>query len=233
MWSKKVIAVLLVLLLSGCAKAETMEKQIRFALNQAKEDPYPAINQQKQYYGYYLPPDIGRRKSTLFSEVLVKDGYTIVMNFKSRAVIEAATSSSQREAQEVEQEVLKELLGHASYETIEGGYAFSGYYQMMDGFVYPFTCKVLENDADTVAIALETQYMDSFTIVDRSCADQYARVMLKMAGALKIEEERLLADFSLYDAYRNDEESDVQMRDTFDEEGYLIDFDHRETDTPD
>ena len=54
-----------------------------------------------------------------------------------------------------------------------------------------------------------------------------------MAGALKIEEERLLADFSLYDAYRNDEESDVQMRDTFDEEGYLIDFDHRETDTPD
>lgn len=229
------ILIACILLLTGCSSDEFMEKKVLLALENAIDNPYPAVNHQKKYYGYYLPKDIGRRKSTKFSEVLEKEGYTIVINFKTRSVVEESIllTTHHKKERTINQEVLSKMLGHISYEKVKHGYIYHGYYQMLDKSIQPFTCKILNNDKNNVAISFTSSYMDGFTIVPKVSAHRYASLLLKMASAFRIDEEKILKDLSLYEAYQNDKESNNHMKEVFGEEGYLVDIGNRETHTPD
>ncbi len=87
---KKVFAAVLCLIcLSGCGSSDSdLPERILEELNElAAMEPLSGSNRTKRRYSYYLPKGMGQRDANELSEVLMKDGYRVIMNFDPGAIV--------------------------------------------------------------------------------------------------------------------------------------------------
>ena len=232
---RKWVCLSIMLLMSGCSSEPVEMTMIDTLKSIPFQDGYAFTNHRKPYYNYYLPMKVGRKISTPLSEVFEKDGYAIVMNFKPSAVITDAYYRQKltEEEQNRQSEALKELVGHVTYRKETEEMVYSGHYQMLDESVYPYECRMILNDDDSMVVALTSKYMDGYCVVPKVLAPSYAKLMIRMVSAVEINQDKVLKDFSLQEAIQADEENEEALIDTFGEEGYLVDLNNRETNTPD
>lgn len=82
-------AVLCLMLLSGCGSSDSdLPDRIVDELKQiAAADQRSGANRTKRRYSYYLPKGMGQRDANELSEVLMKDGYRVIMNFDPGAIV--------------------------------------------------------------------------------------------------------------------------------------------------
>lgn len=82
-------AVLCLMLLSGCGSSDSdLPDRIADELKQlAVADQFSGANRTKRRYSYYLPKGMGQRDANELSEVLMKDGYRVIMNFDPGAIV--------------------------------------------------------------------------------------------------------------------------------------------------
>ena len=86
---KAFVAMLCMILLSGCQGAKSdLPDRILKELNELTTQEFQGgTNRFKRRYAYYLPQGMGQRDSSELSEVLIKDGYRLIMNFDPGAIV--------------------------------------------------------------------------------------------------------------------------------------------------
>ena len=86
---KKVLAVLL-LLLTGCSisRSEESEKKMEDDIEAVLSADYDQPNYTKEYYAYYLPPDIGRYSGDALSNTFNYAGTSFIMNLNVDSILD-------------------------------------------------------------------------------------------------------------------------------------------------
>lgn len=195
---KKLAAVILAsLLLGGCAiSEEDLPNQILTQLQGLQNQELAAgNNMKKQYYSYYLPPGVGRRDSNALSEVFMKDGYRVIMNFDPSAIVINAFYKETQEDVETAASVNTEFQAPSMKEE-DGKIVYTGNYLTNTYQVHPYTLQVVSNQ-DSYLLYLDGEIVKMYTFVPRAEVTSMMKMMLRMMASIKYDEKYVLQNFSM------------------------------------
>lgn len=192
---KRLALICCVCLLSGCASSyEDLSPRIMTQL-QDLHDQEAALgnNMNKRYYSYYLPQGMGRRDSNELSEVFIKNGYRVIMNFDPSAVVIDTfyTKDSDDENKDKEQAVEEVTL------TQEDGIdKYTGIYQRKDGSMYPYVLQVIRNN-DQYLLYLDAKITKIYAYVPSGEVMSFLHAMTQIASSIQFDKELVIEDFSM------------------------------------
>lgn len=202
---KKAIVMLVCLwMITGCSDAKQDLPQRILQQLQTLPEQTLAIgpNQVKPLYSYYLPVGIGRRDSTELSEVFVKDGYRMVLNFDPSAVIirsyyqeqvvDTQTSPSQK------QDVMASFVP-PKMEQQQGKWIYTGNYLTSNREIFPYTLQLIENE-DSYLLYFDATLLKLYTYVPAGEVPSMLRSMVSIASSLEYEKEAVLKQYSMKSA---------------------------------
>lgn len=197
---KKLFAALLcVLLLGGCANSsEDVPDRILAQLQNLKEQALSiGNNMNKPYYSYYLPPSIGRRNSTVLSEVFMKDGYPLVMNFDpSSIVIDHFYQSGGEEIGNGDRSELADEFLLPQMREENGVYTYTGNYLTSMNHVYPYTLQIAQSSGQYL-LYLNGGMVKMYTYIPAASVSSFLRSMILIMSSIQYDETSILADFSI------------------------------------
>lgn len=189
------VAFLTLLLLGGCAiSEEDLPDQILVQLQGLENQELAAGNNMKKpFYSYYLPPSIGRRDSNELSEVFIKDGYRMIMNFDPSAIVinafyksEDTDTSASVKPEFLEPEVKQE----------QNKLIFTGNYLTTTYKVHPYTLQVVQSN-DFYLLYLDGEIVKMYSFVPRAEVESMLKVMIRIMSSLNYDEEYVLQKFSM------------------------------------
>lgn len=197
---KKLAAALCcVLLLGGCAISDddlpnAIQEQLR-ALPQMELTV--GNNMNKKFYSYYLPPGVGRRESNALSEVFMKNGYRIVMNFDpSAVVIHKFYENSEEETEEAtSNQVMDQFLEPKL--TVEGDkYTYTGNYLNIDKQVQNYTLQVIQSE-ERFLLYMDGTIVKLYTYVPSGEVSSSLKAMVRIMSSIQYNEDLILQNYSL------------------------------------
>lgn len=227
-------------LLCGCVDTKTIADDIQDTLLKVnKMERIPGSNMNKYYYNYYLPAQVKRIESNEMSEVFQSDGYDIIMNFDTSAIIinnyynetsktsdatgSASPALTQKELQNVEKKIGKDKT-----------MVFSGRYENSVYQDYPYTLTIAQGTSEDYVMHLDGTVVDFYSVIPAAKVNSTIKIMMKIAKSLRFERDLVLRDFSMRRAQQNKKQNLDYLSEKYPEEGYLIEIeDHRETTSPD
>ncbi len=211
----KRLSILLIstLLLCGCSAVSTESNSVMKTLEQLYSLSMPSYtNMKKQYYSYYLPKGVGRRNSTQTSEVFVKDGYPIIMNFDPSTIVmneHYTTISSSDEKEETNTETQKSLLHvtDVSEEMLQkvniieddmnvGKKTFEGYYRDIEDRVYRYQFLLVPN-GNQYFLYFQSPIVSVSSIVPKVEVEHMINTMVILAKSIDYHEKNVLQGFSM------------------------------------
>lgn len=175
---KKVLAVLL-LLLTGCSisRSEESERKMEDDIEAVLSADYDQPNYTKEYYAYYLPPDIGRYSGDALSNTFNYAGTSFIMNLNVDSILDEESDSL----------LIRE----------DGAiYTSDGEYTDVEGTVHPYSISIHALSRG-YACYVHTSYTDYFAIADYVSAMQLPVKMMRIARSVHIDKTRIENDFNL------------------------------------
>lgn len=202
---KKVFAAILCfLVLCGCESQEAELKQRIYdelsVLSTELESP--GSNRMKSYYSYYLPQGIKQRDANSLSEVFVKDGYRLIMNFDPSAVViknyyndtEEAENDTQTAAS-MDQEQIAELI-QVHMEEQDNKTLYTSNYMNFDGELFPYTLQLIKSEG-AYLVYLDGSLVKLYTYLPAGAVPSALRSMYLLMTSVSYDKEKVLEDFSL------------------------------------
>lgn len=239
---RKVIAsIICLVLLSGCVDQKTISSDVKSLLKDIqKMDRIPAGNMNKKYYSYYLPSGIKRSESTEMSEVFSVDGYDLVMNFDSSAVIINNFYQDTKKTKAVDinsgatsnhdKSVLQKV------KTDKGKnneIIYTGYYESNNYQNYPYELILAPGVEEDYIIHMKATIVDFYCVVPVAQVETMIKTIFKISKSMIYDRELVLADFSMRKSILSKKENLDFVTKNFPEEGYLVEVeDHREISSP-
>lgn len=231
------------LLLSGCAKAEIGSDAMRSILKQSTQNhARPSTTMTKKYYNYYLPGEVGRKASTPLSEIFRKDGFEIIMNFNASAIIidrfylneESDKKDSSKEAKSLSLASLskKQKLSITMKKDKSGNMQYRGVYQNGNDRYFPYELFVQTLDKKQYLLHLNGTIVDFYALIPAAQINPAVTTMMKIMQSIEYDKKQIVADFSLKKAEQNRKDNLNYLNGRYAEEGFLVDQDYRETESP-
>lgn len=183
---KIVCCMLLILTLGGCAKTD-VDKEIQSVLK--KEEKVKAISyitNQKKYYSYYLPPEVGRMKSTQISEMFKKNNISFVMNLDISSIVIDEYYTEKDMDKKVNEAEKKDKL-RAYYGTVKNTKK-----EKID-----YCVKIEKMKNNEYYLILDTDIVDFYTIVPKTEIKNILKAEFKILKSIKTKKDLILKDFTL------------------------------------
>lgn len=202
---KKVFAAILCLfVLCGCESREAELKQRIYdeldSLSTKLESP--GSNRMKGYYSYYLPQGIKQRDANSLSEVFVKDGYRLIMNFDPSAVVikNYYTKSEENEedaktAASMNQEQVAELTKVQMQEQ-DNKTLYTSNYMNADRELFPYTLQLIKSEG-AYLVYLDGSLVKLYTYLPAAAVPSTLRSMYLLMTSISYDKDKVLNDFSL------------------------------------
>lgn len=199
---KAFAAVLAVSLLSGCGSQIEIPQRVMKQLNAfAQESITVGSNRHKGYYSYYLPKGVGQRDSNELSEVLIKDGYRVVMNFDPSTIViknyyeEKAETETQEETKpETSDQELNPSAPQMDKQDTK--IIYRGSYRNAAQEIMPYTLQLLPNNGYDL-LYLDGSLIKLYAYVPKSEVMAMLRMMFTIMGSVEYDETKILQDYSL------------------------------------
>lgn len=174
----KYISILLVMMifLSGCTKmSDDLSAEISNKINVALSDKasYPTYNH--EYYFYSIEPSVGRIDSTLTSNTFSYNGTKFIMNLNIPNILGTASEDNKLSSSTV--------------------YENSGEYIDYNDTNHNYVLYVYEVSYGKI-IQLTTDYMVFYSVCSENETPALVEVMLDIAKTIKIDENKIKADYS-------------------------------------
>lgn len=173
---KKLLAVAL-LFLSGCAlTANERETYLVERVEAVLEAQYDQPNYTKEYYAYYLPPDVGRYSGDEVSNTFHYADTDFIMNLNVNYIL-----------YDIDERMVEE----------EGAvFTKQGSYHDAEGIEHSYTILIHELTRG-YSCYVHTDYTDYFAVCNLYSALQLPARMLRIARSVHIDEMRIQNDFKL------------------------------------
>lgn len=179
-------------LLSGCGKeTEDLNTILKEAMNQtAQETMNTTLDMNKKLYSYYLEPGIGRRESNQTSTILLKQGYSFVMNLDISGIL-------------IEQYYQDSVDETTSSYTLENQIAkLNGSYTDYSFQQKNYELVVYELNTETYLLTLQTPYFNFLAQVPYGAIKPIAVEMMRVARATKVHKSLVIANYSLKESVK-------------------------------
>lgn len=208
---KRISILFLCVLLCGCHFKEMGTTSFMQILERFDSIEMPSYtNMQKKYYNYYLPKGVGRRKSTQTSEVFVKNGYPIVMNFDPSMIVMnehyKTTSPTNEEVKSdtirgvpYNEEEHKELLTKVTMSEDKKGtgkVSFKGYYKDIKDRVYSYQF-ILIPDGTQYCLYFQSDIVNICSVIAQVEIESIMHIMMMLAKSIDYHETEVLQNFSM------------------------------------
>ena len=205
---KAFAAVMCLLLLSGCiSQADLPQRVLEQLTTFAKETGTVGINRRKGYYSYYLPQGVGQRDANELSEVLVKDGYRVVMNFDPSSIVIKNYYGDTEETDETtktdtakapqKQDVLKQVeLMEPTMDKQPTKIVYRGNYLNATQEVLPYTLQLMASNGYYL-VYLDGALIKLYAYVPGGEISAVLRAMLTLMISVEYHETKILKDYSL------------------------------------
>lgn len=197
---KWIVALGCVAFLCGCQSQAELSMRVLTQLQQLPQQKLSiGVNQVKPLYSYYLPAGVGRRESNELSEVLLKDGYRVIMNFDPSAIV---IHTYYRESQEDTQTTptqKQELIKQFQVPTMEQDgekWIYTGNYLTTNQEVFPYTLQLLKHE-DSYLIYFDTTLLKLYTYVPEAEVSSMLKMMVLLSSSLEYEERAVLQQYSM------------------------------------
>lgn len=200
------------LILSGCGSNDgDLPQRVLDQLAQIPEQQLSAgSNHTKQFYAYYLPADMGRRDSNQLSEILIKDGYRMIMNFDPSAlIIEQYYTEKQEDEPEpmpIEKKDLLEQFVEPQMMQEDTTWIYTGNYLTSSLEIYPYTVQLIQNE-DAYLLYFDGTLIKLYTYVPEAAVSSMLKSMITIASSLEYEKEAVLKTYSLKSLEENRQET--------------------------
>ena len=206
---RKVFAAILCLfVLCGCESQEAdFKKRIYDELGTlSTELKSPGSNRMKSYYSYYLPQGIKQRDANSLSEVFVKDGYRLIMNFDPSAVViknyYSDTKDSGKPAENdaetsatLSKEQIAELLA-VHMEESDNKTLYTSNYMNVDQELFPYTLQLIKSEG-AYLVYLDGSLVKLYTYLPAAAVPSALESMYLLMTSISYDKEKVLQDFSL------------------------------------
>lgn len=180
---KKIFVFVLALcLLCGCGTGQVdYQKLLETSLAAVNEKPKDTANHTKDYYAYYLPPDVGRLSGDETGNTLDWYGTKFVINLNIAGIVEETkqTDTSER----------------VLFDEDKAVYKVHGTFEDMSGFTHNFQVMIADLK-DSYASYMHTDYVDFFAVSDLLTAVKLPAKMLRIARSVRVDQQRVVQDFS-------------------------------------
>ncbi len=180
-----ITAVILLVLLSGCARkaeAKDLEQQIdRCVADALSEKTTLYRTNKKKYYSYYLPKYLGRRDSSQASDTFVMQNTEVVMTLNASNVI-----------------VERYYANNASYGILVNDKAlFSKVYtgSSSSTAIFRFAVNVFEI-GEEYYLTVRTRYFDFIAHADPACIPDIVRDILRIARNVSVDSDEVILAYS-------------------------------------
>ena len=182
---KKIFAYVLVAsVLCGCSAEQTDYRTIlESSLAAVNELPKDTANHTKDYYAYYLPPDVGRVSGDETGNTFDWNGTKFVMNLNIAGILEKNEKSGD------------DLSDEPLFDPDKALYTLNGMYKDATGFEHDFDVMVADLK-DGYACYMHTDYADYFAIADLLTAVKLPAKMLRIARSIRVDQQLVVQDFS-------------------------------------
>ena len=182
---KKIMLLLLCLLLTGCSNQNTIDIQSAFdeAINSAIALPSGIADNNKNYYAYYLEPEIGRIYSDETSSIFKYHDTKFIMNLNISKIVNAMNYG----------DIIPKTI------KLDDNYLVAyntGTYYDYDNSVYDYEAMIYQLNNDTYYVCLDTKYV---TLAAKGSILQMLEVikpMLKIAKTIRIDKENIMVAYS-------------------------------------
>lgn len=202
---KAFAAVMVLILLSGCGSRTDIPQRVMEQLTAfSKKSITVGSNRSKGYYSYYLPKGVGQRDSNELSEVFVKDGYRLVMNFDPSAIViknyyteTASESEDQAETTLQKQDALKQPERmEPTMDQQTAKIVYRGNYYNAAAEEFPYTLQLLQSNGYYL-IYLDGNLIKLYAYVPSGEVVSMLRAMLIIMSSIEYDETKILKDYSL------------------------------------
>lgn len=181
-----ICCMLLIFTLSGCVKTD-INKEVQSVLK--KEEKVKAISyitNQKKYYSYYLPPEVGRMKSTQISEMFKKNNISFVMNLDVSSIV-IDEYYTENETEEKIRKTEKNDKVKTFYGTVKNSKK-----ETLD-----YSVKIEKMKNNEYYVILDTEYVDFYAIVPKTEIKNILKAEFKILKSVRIQKDLVLKDFTL------------------------------------
>lgn len=231
------------LLLSGCARVDIDSDAIRGLLKKSTQNhARPTATMTKKYYNYYLPGEVGKKESTPLSEVFRKDGFEIIMNFNASAIIidrfylngelDKKEQSSKSKSLSLTSVSKQQKQSITMKKDKSGNMQYQGIYKNGNNQYFPYELFIQTLDGKQYLLHLNGTIVDFYALIPAAEIKPAVTAMMKIMQSIEYDKKQIVADFSLKKAEQNRKDSLNYLNGRYAEEGFLIDQDYRETESP-
>lgn len=201
---KKVFAAILCfLVLCGCESREAdLKQRIYDELGTlSTELQSPGSNRMKSYYSYYLPQGIKQRDANRLSEVLVKDGYRLIMNFDPSAVVikNYYTQTDQEADADTSASIDKEKAAELTAVHMEeqgNKTLYTSNYLNANRELFPYTLQLMKSEG-AYLVYLDGSLVKLYTYLPAAAVPSALKSMFLLMTSVSYDKDKVLEDFSL------------------------------------
>ncbi len=223
---KVLIATILMLNLSGCFSK--LEASIDEIVNQVMKDSLTQAipeftNIDKDYYRFYLPKDVGRKKGDLASNILIFNDNPFIMCVNvSNVVKDHYYYETQNEKEAVATQAFSEEIEIREY---------NGTYVDYGNLVVDYQVLVITVDDNLYYLQMSSRYLSFGAVVYKAGIGPLLNKMLAIAKTVRINYESIASDFSNREIVSNAISDAMELfREKKPSSGFLIDLINPTTD---
>lgn len=206
---RKILSVLLILVLfCGCsANPADIEKKLQHGIDELLSVPAACLaDNHKTLFSYYTEPSIGRKTSTMTSNVFVLDGVKIVMNLDISTVINSKYYP--------DAEILRKPTGDELY-------YLEGSYQDCKKNNYEYALSIYQLSNGQYYVDLQTHAVNFYSTMDYVMIDDVVLQMLKISRTVEVNETEVISYYSSKPADEHQREKVELFKEEFSANGRL------------
>ena len=181
---KKIVCLILsVLMLSSCTVKTSIDLQseLESSLASANEVKIFTSNINKPLYSYYLPPSIGRNKSTQTSSVLNDRGRKFVMNLNVASIIQEKYYS---ETEQMQTNDFQDPIAQCEGEYID-----------VDETTHSYTVSTYDMSGYYVTV-FHSDVVEFYSVLDALSTCDIVKDMLRIARSMRIDTDAVIQAYS-------------------------------------
>ncbi len=180
---KKIVLLLLLICLYGCQPKIDMQQSLDEALSQANALPSAMADNKKEFYSFYLEPEVGRLQANETSSILKYKETKFAMNLNISKIVNAQSYG----------DIIPTTIRLSDDYLIAQA---SGEYTDYDGSVYQYQSYIYELANNEYYVTLDTQYVFFSAIGSSYQVIDVIKPMMKIAKSISINADAIMVAYS-------------------------------------